>query len=202
MERSVANHSGTYTDTKATVRRLAVELFADHALIKEGAREWRCGRKGTVVYSARILFRPGMIAVWGDLGEWILRHGDSDSIGWLRGAISSPDYLLSKVQAGEKERFYPDDALAWLRSEDAVHTYGRQKIEVARESLDLYEPFSLTIEQWLRACYEAEMDDPPRFEKPCESALWLVELLRKFVALEAAGDSAPRPGEGKEGERG
>lgn len=176
----------TFTETHKSIASMAAEAFASHGLTREAPQEWRCGRDGTVIYSFRILFRPGMIAVWGDLGEWILRHSDRDSLGWLRGSVGSPDYLLEKVKAGEHERFYPADALAWLGSAEAADTYGTEAIEAAREYLDLDDAFPLTEEMWGTACYEAGMDDPPRFRYPCERALWLVELLRKFVSLEVA----------------
>lgn len=176
----------TYAATVECIKRLAAESFTTHELTQEGPQEWRCGRKGTSAYSFRILFRPGMIAVWGDLGEWILRHSDRESLAWLRGAVRSPDYMLEKVQAGEKERFYPADALAWLASSEAVEMYGTDLVSAARKALDFDDGFSLTAETWATACFEAGMDDPPRFMYPCERALWLVELLRKFVSLEAA----------------
>jgi len=178
---------GTYAETKSTVERLAADAFARHVLTQEGPGEWRCGREGTVIHSSRVLLRPGMVAVWGDLGEWILRHGDRDSLGWLRGAVKSPDYLLEKVRAGKRSEFYPDDALAWLRSDEAVEAYGKDRVAKAREALEDFDSGPFSQDRWFDACYGAAcMDDPPRFEYPCASALWLVALLRKFVALEAA----------------
>lgn len=104
-----------FKEVEATIKRLAAESFKDHVLKDVGPGEFYLGKPGTSCYSFRLLFRPGMVCVWGDLGEWVLRHADRNSVGWFRGATDSPDYLLSKVQAGEKEEFYPADALAHLR---------------------------------------------------------------------------------------
>ena len=180
---------GTYAEAKATIERLAAESFVSHELTHEGPQEWRCGRKGSVIYSFRILFRPGMIAVWGDLGEWILRHSDRDSLGWLRGAVSSPDYLLSKVQAGERLAFYADEAVAHLKAPETAEGWGTDRVAKISEEVEWADP--LTQEKWLVACSDAGLDDPPLMEYPSSSALWLVELLRKFVSLEA---ELPCPG--------
>lgn len=173
----------TYAEVRKDIATFAARDFAQHVLAVEGPNEWRCGKAGTVISSFRILCRPGMVAVWGDMGEWILRHSDKDSLGWLRGAVRSPGYLLSKVKAGEHLRFYAADAMASLDDPETVESWGADVIEKIREALPVID--ELTQEKWLDACYSAPLDDPPIEEYPTESAIWLVELLRKFVALEA-----------------
>ncbi|HWQ10117.1 MAG TPA: hypothetical protein VN436_13445 [Holophaga sp.] len=173
----------TYAQAQKVITELAARDFTKHVLTVEGPGEWRCGEPDTVIMSFRILCRPGMVVVWGDLGEWVLRHSDRDSLGWLRGAVRSPDYVLQKVKAGERLRFYAADAMASLDDPETIESWGADVVEKIREALPVVE--DLTQERWLDACYNAPLDDPPREEYPTESALWLIELLRKFVALEA-----------------
>lgn len=176
----------TYAEVAASIKGMAAEAFVGHALTSEGPGEWRFGRPGTVIYSSRVLFRPGTIIVWGDLGEWVLRHGNKDSLGWLRGAVQSPDYLLEKVRAGKRERFYPADAAKLLKDPETEESWGAARVARVREELNGWRGGDFTEEDWAREWYEAGADEVPNVRYPCESALWLIELLRAFVAAEAA----------------
>ena len=178
----------TYAETVALVAELSKKSFADHKLTLEGPNEWRCGKPFTVIYSFRVLLRPGAVVVWGDLGEWILRHGDNDSLGWLRDAVHSSDYLLEKVQASKRpvEEFYAADALALLKNVSEIEdNHGPVVAQKVVEELEGEDAFSLTFEGWNRAWFDAGADEWNRVEYPSASSLWLVELLRKFVALES-----------------
>lgn len=176
----------TFADVQKDIARFAAEAFVDHVLTVEGPNEWRCGKAGTVIMSFRILCRTGMVAVWGDLGEWVLRHGDKDSVRWLRGAVRSPDYLLEKVKAGEKERFYVADAEKLLADPETDEYWGEGVVAKVRESLESRWGDEMTRDEWYEAWSDAGADEPPGADYPREAALWLVEMLRKFVELEAA----------------
>lgn len=176
-------NTGPYAETEACVRETAAEEFAAHVLTVEGPNEWRVGKPGTGIYAFRVLCRPYMVAVWGDLGEWILRISARESLAWLRGSVRSLDYLLSKVQAGERLTFYAADAVAMLDDPETVESWGVDRVAKIREGIEWADP--LTQEKWLEACRDADLDDPPLVEYPTSGALWLIESLRKFVALEA-----------------
>lgn len=174
-----------FADVQKDIARFAAEGFVDHVLTVEGPSEWRCGKPGTGIMAFRVLCRPGMIAVWGDLGEWVLRVSDRNPVPWIRGAVRSPGYLLEKVKAGERKRFYPADAMALLDDPDTAESYGADVVEKVREELGSMWGDEATAAEWYMAWSNAGADEPPDCEDMCEAALWLVEMLRKFVDLEA-----------------
>ena len=175
-----------FADVQKDIARFASEAFANHALTVEGPNEWRCGAPGTGIMAFRVLCRPGMVAVWGDLGEWILRVSDKEPLHWLPGAVRSPDYLLSKVQAGKKLRFYPANASALLDDPETAESWGEDVVTEVREELGSTWGDEATRDEWYRAWSNAGADEAPDGDYPCEAALWLIEMLRKFVELEGA----------------
>lgn len=177
--------SDRFADVQKDIARHAAGEFADHVLTVEGPSEWRCGKPGTGIMAFRVLCRPGMVAIWGDLGEWVLRVSDRNPVPWIRGAVRSPDYLLEKVQAGEKLCFYPSDALALLDDPDTAETWGADIVERVREELGSMWGEESTRDEWYMAWSSAGADEPPDCDYPSRGALWLVEMLRKFVDLEA-----------------
>ena len=99
---------------------LAAEALKEHVLTRRPDGSWRCGNaNGSSNYAFSIFFAPGMVAVWGDLGEFVIRHFDGDSLGWLLRATKDgeyPDYLLGKIQAlhGDQEELHYAEAMAHL----------------------------------------------------------------------------------------
>ena len=98
----------TKKERRATFERYAVDAFADHILKPEQTegpvRMWLCHKPETGIYHFRVVAAPGMIAVYGDVGENILRAYDIDLVPWLRGSVKSPDYLISKIVGAEKRK--------------------------------------------------------------------------------------------------
>lgn len=91
-----------------------MERFKDHVItvIEEYSQEpirgefiW--GKPGTCIYQGHIIFRPSTIILYGDLGTWVFRQSGID-MAWLRGAIRSPDYMLSKL-TDERRKVYDED---------------------------------------------------------------------------------------------
>lgn len=177
--------SDRFADVQKGIAQHAAEEFADHVLTVEGPSEWRCGKPGTGIMAFRVLCRPGMVAIWGDLGEWVLRVSDRNPVPWIRGAVRSPDYLLSKVKAGERLSFYPADARALLDDPETAASWGAEVVEKVREELGSTWGDEATQEEWYVAWSNAGADETPDCEYPTIHALWLVEMLRKFVDLEA-----------------
>lgn len=110
---------------RATVRELAAKAFAQHVITDLGAagdvRTFRCAGPGTGIYSFRVVVWPGWLVVAGDIGDTIFSHSDRDSLGWLRGAKNSLDYMLGKV-CNPHKRWMPGDAARFV-NELATH-YG------------------------------------------------------------------------------
>lgn len=174
------NHNDEpYADVVATIQRIAKDSFANHVVTEEAPGEYRVARPGTGIYGFWLLFRPGMVCVWGDLGEWVLRHGDRDSVGWFRGASNSPEYLCEKTRAGNHEEFYPYEAIAHLK-ELAADDYSPARDALERLG-DMEDP--LSEHDYREACYHCGVDDPWDGMKLGSSALWLVEMARLFDRL-------------------
>lgn len=175
--------SDTFAVTQKTIAELAAKDYAEHIVEPQGLGEWRFRKPGTSIMWSAIIVRPWYVIVYGDVGEWILRHSERDSLAWLRGAVRSRDYLLEKVKAGDTERFYPADAMEELRptgKEDDAHDDAlRAKVKA---ELD---PFMWNDEpteyEWGRAWAEAGGDDPPRCRYASEGGLWLWETLKAFI---------------------
>lgn len=186
----------TSADTARSIAHQAAKAFAGHALTQEGPH-WRCGRPGDSSYSFRLYAPPGAVIVWGDLGECVLRHADSDSPGWLvraAGRDEYPDYCLGKIEAldGEKREFYVGDAKAYIRERlrDArgengdVDTQERDRWKaVARDFGTGLDDFDSERAAWRTACIENGVDDPPDCYGWSSSALWIWHALVTFVRL-------------------
>ena len=173
------------------IARMAARAFAEHVLVCKNRDErfswWLLSKPGTNVYASRLFFAPGVICVYGDVGETILRVSEREPIGWLLGPTPN-EYLLAKVKAasGEKERFYPGDARQWCEEmrRDSVDDdrYGRLIHEIdAHDWSEEHDP----AYRWLGLCSDQQpsIDDPPRCQGPTEQMLWLFESLRCFVRL-------------------
>lgn len=116
--------------TYAAIEALALEAFEKHKLTPSSTdNTWTLRNPESVFYGFAVHFEPGMVVLWGDLGEFVLRHSDRDSLTWLLdcGRGNGPDdrafdggeycdYLLSKVRASEGDRreFMIDDAHRFL----------------------------------------------------------------------------------------
>lgn len=183
----------TSADTARSIAHQAATAFAGHVLTQDGPH-WRCGRPDSSIYAFRLYAPPGAVIVWGDLGECVLRHADSDSLGWLvraAGRDEYPDYCLGKIEAldGEKREFYVGDAKAYIRERmrDAVadrDTKERDRWkDVARDFGTGLDDCDSERAAWRTACSENGVDDPPDCHGWSSSALWIWHALVTFVRL-------------------
>lgn len=123
---------------------------------------------------------PGAVILYGDVGEAILRHSDSDSLGWLRRAASReeyPDYLLSKVEAmgGRRKQLCVPDLKPTRRSDDTTEEFRQlqrrwRRAREYRDDLDIIE----------LAHRFAGYDGPHLAHS--STALWIWHALCAFVA--------------------
>lgn len=203
------NLNKTSDEHTMLINRLASESLKNHVVTRTSTGAWRCGNpNGSSIYEFYLRFEPGAVLVWGDLGEFVLRHsdgggrrafdGDSKSLLWFCTA-SDPSYLLGKVRAcdGGKKLFCYGDAMKWLaeqeteanndRDEEGNLTESAQKmlddVKHVREELEDAE-HEYAGEQW-RVWVEAWNDrgdwDPPTCLAWEPGLVWLWEARQCFV---------------------
>jgi hypothetical protein len=194
------NLNKTSEEHAQLINELASKSLADHVLTHVDGR-WTCARADrSSMYSFNLRFEPGMVVIWGDLGEFVLRHSDSDSIAWFVTA-GSRDYVLGKVVAcdGSKRRFCYGDAIAHLdqmvkeaendRDEDGELTDVAKAtivdVEHVRGEMAGVE-HDCSDEQhrvWCDAWGEVGDWDPPQCATWEPGLCWLWEMREKFRAL-------------------
>lgn len=82
---------------------------------EHAVRAWRFAAPGTSNMAMTIYVVPGRIIMVGDAGELILQRC-TDMVGWLRGAIKSPGYVLEKVpHSFQKKHASYVKALIWIK---------------------------------------------------------------------------------------
>lgn len=153
---TIKHDQGTYEGTLASIRQMVARDFSNHVLEVTGPQEYWCHRPGTGTNSFRVIVRPGMVCIYGDLGEAIFRGGEGSgnqggTLGWLKRAVRSPHYLDEKLQPG-REQFYPNDALTWAR------TYAEENGGLWRDlhqcAADLHADGGLDAHAWAELVYE------------------------------------------------
>lgn len=199
--------SGTKKENRATIATIAGESLAGHAITPEQTegpvRMWYCGRKGTGMYSYRVIAAPGMLLVYGDVGDYMLQANDRDLIPWLRGAIKSENYVIGKM-VHKGEVFLPDEAVALLdtliadakeddegelRHEDEednnIYYYSEQAISFKNAVLDEWDPEYDSGDGFAQAFHNAggETSLLSRAVDYEPGVYWTMECLKKFVEL-------------------
>jgi hypothetical protein len=147
------------------------------------------------MYAFTVIIVPGLVVVYGDVGDAMLRTSYTtveETVGWLRGA--GWDYLSGKLMFREAfRRFYPDDAVDWVRqrmAEGNEHGWSNDRERRA------WEEFSADVEdssachdlhehEWHRLVSDMGLDGDGHSVGTgwSASAFWTVECLRTFVAL-------------------
>lgn len=174
----------TLAKCRQQIAKAAEDAFKNHQVVLEAEGRWLCKKPGTSIYSFRVVALPGAIVIYGDIGEAILRPSDRDVVGWLRGSVGSPDYVLGKMYPTPMSTFYPGDALTWAKEQAKEHESGRQLL---RAALELAQWDELDEHSWGRVIRDAD------FPGECGSigcgvqpqVLWLLEALAWFVRHES-----------------
>lgn len=110
------------SDTVATVQRLAKVFDAFELKYEEETRSWRCRNPANGYHWFRLYFAPGVVFMWGDIGEFVWSVNDSNALEWYLGQGAQegdyPDYFLGKLRAVSGEagstEFYVGDAYAYI----------------------------------------------------------------------------------------
>lgn len=171
------------------VRQRADETFAAHVLrVEQGVgpvRMYRCARPGTGMYSYRVVCGPGFVVVTGDIGDRILNCSDRDTVAWLKGARHDLDYVCGKMTHRPRE-FLGDMA------EEYLDELASESADVAARVRELWRDDD-SEGAWLAACYEANLDDPPRCVDHDFESQWIAHALRRFCDLIEAAQAAEAP---------
>lgn len=172
----------TLKERQNLFKQLGKESLANHVLKLESESDsikmWFCGKPNSGSYHFRVISAPGAIILYGDVGDKIIMAAERDMIPWLKGAVNSPSYLISKISGhndnknvflvGEAEKFLEEEPEIKAKLEDELH-YGL---------LDDGHHFC-------REAFEAGAD-PESFSSLWDydsDIYWTVECLKKFVEL-------------------
>lgn len=182
----------TFAAALATNERLAAESFEDHALQALGPGRWKCQRPGSWCYGFYVLISPGAVVFYGDLDDVVLRMNegsDAAILAWLRGAVNSRDYLLSKLKSEHRRDFYLGDALAWAQEQRPYRRSGPDPVRSFREQLAEEAASYTTIDQrrFHEIAIDHGIDDVGSVgEGWASGALWVWQGLRVFMRLHDA----------------
>lgn len=179
--------------SREQISHWAEESFRDHVLTVEQAtgsvRMWHCGKPGTGIYSFRVIAAPGFLCVYGDVGDGMLMAYDRDLVPWLRGAVSDPHYLMSKMAKKQKE-FNADEAREMMQrmiDESYDEEDKQENQEMVDKILDDWndDPPDPDGHDFFKAAHEAGMDCE-LFDSVMDysaSDYWTYECLKKFSQL-------------------
>ncbi len=126
---------------------MEMKLFKDHVIRtieeydpKTTRGEFVWGKIGTVIYREHILFRPGTIILYGDLGTWVFRQ-DGIDMAWLRGSINGhPGYMLGKLTRERHEEYDSE------RTKENAYEAIKEKIENEHPSAEQFFGWRRTVE--------------------------------------------------------
>ena len=198
----------TKAEHRATITEIAQEALASHVISPEQesgpVRMWLCHRPGTGAYHYRVIAAPGMLLVYGDIGDHMLQANDKDLVPWLHRAINSPDYLISKFVRRPKT-FFPYEAMLLLDrlvqdGKDWDEQSGYNLDEDGNEIMGMHEEEARTLKRKVLDEWDPDYDDEHMFARAFyyaggEASLiestrdydsdvyWTVECLKKFVEL-------------------
>ena len=173
-------YTGTREKNRKRLAKMANEAFVDHKLVPEqistSLKMWYCGKKGTGMYSFRVIAAPGMLLVYGDVGDYMLQANDRDLIPWICGAIKSENYVIGKMV--HKHRVFLEDEAELLLQRLANKDFTNRVRDRWNKEYDGEHEFC-------RAFYE-EGGEISYLESVMDhesSVYWTMECLKKFVEL-------------------
>jgi hypothetical protein len=177
----------TIESHKKLISDLAHSAFKDHEIVSEQTgvvSMWYCGRSdGSNAYSFRIIFAPGCIVVYGDVGDGIYHTYNYDTLSWLRRSANSPQYLIEKM-GNKKEKFFPAEAyeiLSNMRKESIEQAKIAEEIRSNWNTSD----FEDCGHEFQKAFWEAGVDTEitqGAFDYD-SGVYWSIECLKKFIEL-------------------
>jgi len=197
------------------IAEFAADVFKDHEIIKVSEERWLCRNadRKKISYWFFVIVTPGTVIVYGDTGECMLTMYEKSipaTLGWIRSAVGSPDYLFEKMHRPPKH-FYPGDAIAFIESEirqsekedlelklvgeepEGLKVQARLR-EMLKETSEMAEIGELHLHTWAGICDEYSFDSevyglPEKWDSAC---FWSLHALKTFIRLfDAAMIEAP-----------
>lgn len=177
---------------RETVKEIAAKSLASHVLTPEQesgpVRMWLCHRPGSGAYHYRVVAAPGMLTIYGDIGDQIIQNYDRDMVEWLLKAMDSPEYVMDKFTFKEKT-FFPQEARSLLDEmvAESCDEVDRQENEEFRNRvLDEWDSeFDDNGHEFAKAFYEAggDMEMLSITVDHSSGMYWTIACLEKFVEL-------------------
>jgi hypothetical protein len=186
---------------RSTIFSIAKESLAEHILKQDADvsdfRVWTCKNPKSSFYWYRVIAVPGCLIIQGDVGNRIFTMYDRDPVGWLRGAINSPDYVMGKCEDKGKD-FLVGEAKALLQNlrdgQETEDEHGVVDNYVVEENNNLKAKVEEVEEAWTdehdadqfsRAYYEAGLDTE---DLSCcydfnSDIIWSYACLKKFIEI-------------------
>lgn len=134
-----------------------------------------------------------MIALMGDLGELVVSPGSGRGLGWLRASIHNTSYFKSKISSAIKTKEYRHDC-AIKKVEDLLSAHGEEcgsahgegcgsgyYNSVKRILDEMKETDEYSAQDFYRAWFAEDLDEPPEIESTRYSLLWKIEALTWFI---------------------
>jgi len=152
---------------------MALNAFKEHVIevIEEYEQDTKRGeylwvKPGTGIYGMHIIFRPGAIIIYGDVGCWVFRQYDLD-LPWLRGAIGSPGYMFSKLQDGHSTKYdyeatmeYAEECVEAIEDEEKkkeiMSDFKCTSFDIMERAYEFFRRIDSNPEECLRYTWEAE----------------------------------------------
>jgi hypothetical protein len=180
----------------------ASQAYANHVLSEKTLgtglpRMFKCSKPdGSGMYSFTITFIPAHVIITGDIDSQIFRCNDYDSLQWLLGAVNCMDYVLGKAEH-KKFEFNEEQA------EEQLKEWAKDGDLTEDQLADLrdYKNHDDALDEqtnWLRACYDACIDDPPNCNDFDCGMQYDWHALRKFVELYQAAQQKLAPAEAQQ----
>lgn len=181
--------------THEEVAEYAKDAFKDHILIVEHESDkvslYLCRKPGTGIYNFRVMIGPNCITIYGDIGDgMVLRPGNEEMLGWIRGSCKSTDYVISKMPhyhtKQEFSEYYARKHWEELKK-DFTRDDNQEKLAKMEDCIlasicegDNGRP----LDEWYQFMTEKLDDSDPYYPTEHDSSVyWTIEALKKFVQL-------------------
>ena len=127
-------------------------------------------------------FNDGTITFTGDIGDYILKVSDADSLNWLISTMNSEripiDYITSKIVAGKKFDWYEEDLKEYLKQNKELSEDDPDKLP--NEIVDYYYT-DYSKEEFIEAMYNWNAEACDMFERPSFGAILMICAMKWFV---------------------
>jgi len=157
------------------------DTLINHEITEKGPGEYRWGQPGTNIYTVYIILRPGAVIIYGDVGEFIFRHSDDNSLRWLKGAVKSRDYLLGKLRTHNKT-YDPDRTKEMINETLADWGFSPKEEFKAKEDFDRVDFTSeYEVIDFLQEYLNSDCELLIQTWDANSSAIWSYWILKTFI---------------------